>query len=96
MTKRIGGPRRGTRSTLKKNIRNRGKFSIRSYLQEFHAGDRVVLAAEPAVHEGLYHRRHHGRMGTVQNKKGSCYEVMVKDLNKQKTLIVHPVHLKKL
>lgn len=95
MAKRIGGSRRGTRSKLAKNVRRKGKISLTKYLQGFKEGDLVVLSAEPAVQKGLYHLKHHGRQGIVQKKRGSCYEVLIKDINKEKKLIVHPVHLKK-
>ena len=95
MSKRTGGPRRGSRSKLKKNIKQRGKISLTRFFQKFVEGDRVILVAEPAVHKGMYHPRHHGRQGIVQKKRGDCYEVLVKDINKEKKFIVHPVHLKK-
>lgn len=95
MTKRIGGPRRATRGKFKKSARQRGKISITNYLREFKEGEKVVLYAEPAVQKGLYHQRHHGRHGIVKSKKGSCYEVLISDLGKQKRVIVHPVHLRK-
>lgn len=62
----------------------------------FKVGDRALLSAEPAVQASLYHRRFHGRSGTVTGKRGDCYEVAVKDGNKDKMVIVHPVHLRKL
>ncbi len=59
-------------------------------------GERVVLKAEPSYHKGLYFHRFHGKIGVVKAKKGRYYEVVVRDGGKQKTLIVHPVHLKKV
>ena len=47
------------------------------------------------MQKGMYHSRFYGKMGVVKGKKGRCYEVMITDGSKQKTLIVHPVHLKK-
>ena len=32
---------------------------------------------------------------SFKGKKGNCYEVLIKDGGKEKTLIVHPIHLKK-
>ena len=95
MSKRIGGPRRGTRRKFSKNIRQKGKISTTRYIQEFKKGDNVVLCAEPAVQKSLYHQRHHGRQGVVQKKIGKCYEILIRDINKEKKVIVHPVHLKK-
>ncbi len=79
----------------KKNYKRRGKISITKYLQEFEEGDKVILNAEPAVQKGGYFKRFHGLTGEVVGKSGSCYEVMVKDSDKEKKLIIHPVHLSK-
>ena len=95
MSKRIGGLRRRTRRKFSKNIRRKGKISTTRYVQEFKEGDRVVLLAEPAVQKSLYHHRHHGRQGIVQGKRGRCYEILIRDINKEKKVIVHPVHLKR-
>jgi len=96
MVQRIGGARRKSRYKMKKPLRSRGKLSITKYFQEFNLGDRVALKAEPAVQKGMYCLRFHGKQGVVSKQVGSCYEVSIKDHNKQKTLIVHPVHLKRL
>ena len=96
MAKRTGGYRRKTRGIFRKNIKDRGKISIKKYFQEFKTGDKVILKAEPAVQTGMYFRRFHGKVGEVNGKRGECYIVKIKDLNKKKELIVHPVHLKRL
>lgn len=95
MAKKIGGFRRKTRSKLKKSHRQKGKISITRYFQEFKEGERVILKAEPSIHHGMYFPRYHGKSGTVKSRKGRCYEVLINDLGKEKTLIVHPVHLKR-
>lgn len=95
MAQRIGGFRRKTRNKLKKSRGDKGKISIRKYFQQFKIGERVLLSAEPAVQQGMYFPRFHSKTGVIKDKKGSCYEVMIKDGGKEKTLIVHPVHLKK-
>jgi len=95
MTKRIGTSRRKTRSKLKKNVRTRGKISITKYFQIFKTNDKVQLIAEPAVQKGMYFPRFHGKTGKVTGKKGLCYNIEIKDGKKLKTLIVHPIHLKK-
>lgn len=95
MVKRIGSSRRKTRSKLSKDNREKGKIRTSSYFNTFNVGDKVSLNAEPAVQKGLYLPRYYGKIGTIGGKKGRCYEVQVNDHNKEKTLIVHPVHLKK-
>jgi len=95
MAARKGGPRAGTRRKFKKNLRDKGKVSLTKYFTEYKEGDIAVLNAEPAVQKGLYHARFHGRPGTIVGKKGTNYEVQIKDGGKEKLLYVHPVHLKK-
>ena len=95
MTKRTGGSRRKTRSKFRKLESEKGKISIRKYMQSFQAGDKVRLQAEPAIQKGIYFRRFHSKTGEIMNQRGACYEVLIKEGNKQKTIIVHPIHLVK-
>lgn len=95
MSARKGGSRRGTRRTFRKHPRARGKVSLANYFAEFKIGERAVLKADPSVNNNLYHGRHHGRAGTITAKRGECYEIQIMDGNKQKMVIVHPVHLKR-
>ena len=96
MAKRIGSSRRKSRYKLKKNVRRKGKISLSRFFQTFDENDKVRLIAEPAYQKGMYFPRFHNKYGIVKNKKGRCYEIMIKDGRKQKLLIVHPVHLKKV
>jgi len=95
MVKRIGGMRRKTRYKFRKEKRQKGKISITRYFQSFNAGDRVYLGLESAVQKGAYYPRFMGRTGIIKGKRGKCYMVSLNDLGKEKTLIVHPVHLRK-
>ncbi len=95
MVKRIGGLRRKSRYKFRKEKRQRGKISITRYFQSFNAGDRIYLSVEPAVQKGMYYPRFMGKTGIVKGKRGRCYEILINDIGKEKTLIVHPVHLKK-
>ncbi|MBN2142899.1 50S ribosomal protein L21e [Candidatus Woesearchaeota archaeon] len=96
MSKRIGGLRRRTRGELSKPARLRGKISIRKYLTEFKQGEKVVLKLDPACHEGAYHARFMGKIGSVVGKRGACYEVKIRDLEKEKIIVSHPIHLKRI
>ncbi len=96
MVRRIGGARRKSRSKFKKHYQQRGKISLRRFFQRFDAGEHVALVAEPAYQKGMYRARFHGKAGTIQGMRGRAYEVMIHDGNKEKTLLVHPVHLKKV
>lgn len=93
--KRIGGFRRKSRYKFTKERKSRGKISITRYLQRFEIGQQVDLSVEPAVHKGMYKPRFIGKTGTVSGMQGKCYKVQIDDGGKNKTLIVHPVHLKK-
>ena len=96
MVKRTGGSRRKTRHKLRKNVRTRGKISLTGFFQKFSSGDKVVLKADSAYQKGMYFPRFHGKIAVISKKIGTCYEVLLNDQGKDKTLIVHPVHLKKL
>jgi large subunit ribosomal protein L21e len=96
MANRKGGFRRRTRYKFKKPIRASGKLNQRRFFQKLEAGDKVQLTAEPAYQKGMYYPRYHGVVGVVKSKKGTCYNVSIMDHNKEKVLIIHPVHLKKI
>ena len=93
MVKRIGGLRRKSRYKFKKEERRKGKISMTRYFRSFNMGDKVYLSAEPAVQKGMYFPRFMGKTGIVKGKRGRCYEIAINDIGKEKTLIVHPVHL---
>ena len=95
MVKRLGGIRRKTRYKFRKQKRARGKISMTRYFQSFAPGDRVYLTVESAVQKGMYHPSFVGKSGIVKGKRGKCYEVTINDLGKEKTLVIHPVHLRK-
>ncbi|MBN2458319.1 50S ribosomal protein L21e [Candidatus Woesearchaeota archaeon] len=96
MVQRIGGFRRKTRFKLQKPLRQKGKISITNYIATFAEGEKVVLNAEPSVTKGMYFPRFHGKAGIVKAKRGTCYEIEIRDGSVIKTMIVHPVHLKKV
>ncbi|MBI4016505.1 MAG: 50S ribosomal protein L21e [Candidatus Aenigmarchaeota archaeon] len=96
MGKRKGGYRRGSRQLLRKHYRCSGKVSLTNFLASYTPGEKVVLKAESAYQKGMFHVRFAGRIGTVSEKRGRCYEVLIHDGSKEKKLVVHPVHLKRL
>lgn len=96
MVQRIGGNRRKTRNKLSKHPKDKGKINIRRFMQTFEAGDKVGLKADPSVISAMYPPRYHGKTAVVKGKRGWCYEVIMKDDRKNKMLIVHPAHLKRL
>lgn len=95
MAKRVGGFRRKTRSKMRKNIRQRGKISIKNYFQKFTVGDSVTLVPEPAIQNGMFFPRFQGKTGVVMGMQGACYKIHITDGSLVKELLVHPIHLRR-
>ncbi|PIN74427.1 50S ribosomal protein L21e [Candidatus Woesearchaeota archaeon CG10_big_fil_rev_8_21_14_0_10_45_16] len=96
MVTRIGSKQRKTRHKFQKHYRERGKIPLSQYFQVFQEGDKVNLKINSNIQKGQFFRRFHGFTGTITGrKKGSCYEVTIKDGDKKKILYVHPIHMKR-
>ncbi len=91
---RIGGLKRKSRHKYTKGKREKGKIRVSRFMQRFEPGQRVHLSVEPSYHKGLYHSKFIGLTGTIKSTKGNCYEVTVNDSGKEKTIVIHPVHLR--
>lgn len=92
--KKARGKRGKSRNKLRK--RKRDKLTINKLLSSFEEGDRVQLDIEPAVHSAMPSPKLQGLTGNVIGHEGINCKVIVKRGNKDKYLVVHPVHLKKL
>jgi large subunit ribosomal protein L21e len=78
-----------------KKIRTKGKVKLSEYFKEIEDGSRVAVVKE--LSEDIsFPARLQGRSGTVTGNRGTHKVVKLKDGNKEKTFIIHPVHLKKL
>jgi len=93
MGRKAKGYRRKTRSLLKKKPRERGKVGLSKILYEYKPGEKIVIKADPSVHKGMPHRRYHGKVGVIVNKKGRSYVVNVAQGNAIKEIIVRPEHI---
>jgi large subunit ribosomal protein L21e len=62
-------------------------------LREYTIGQKVDVIIDPSVAKGQPHRRFHGKVGTILEKRGRAYVVGLKDGEKPKQLIVRPEHL---
>jgi len=87
------GYRKRTRSLLRKKPRERGKVGLSKILHEYEPGQKVVVKINSSVHKGMPHRRYHGRIGVIANKKGRAYVVGVTQGKAVKEIIVRPEHL---
>jgi large subunit ribosomal protein L21e len=84
-----------TRSLFKKSPRAKGLPPLGRLLVNYQVGDKVDIIIEPSQQKGMPHRRFHGKVGEVQRKQGNAYIVKLNDLNKEKTLIVRPEHIRR-
>jgi len=92
MAQKSKGPRKRTRTLLRKGVRE--KTPITKYLQEFKIGTRVVIKPEPSSDKGRPFKRFFGRIGIVTDKRGKSYIIKIIDGKKEKNIIVRPEHLK--
>jgi large subunit ribosomal protein L21e len=87
------GYRAGTRRLLKKAPREKGKLKLSKLLYEYQPGSQVIIKIDSSVQKSLPHRRFHGKIGTVVNKRGRAYVVSVPQGDAVKDIIVRSEHL---
>lgn len=78
----------------KKKVRQRGKIRLSSYFKNFNIGDSVAVVLDSGV-KSSFPRRIQGSVGKIVAESGMFKLVELKDGNKMKKFIIHPVHLKK-
>jgi len=78
-----------------KNIRKKGKLYLSRYFQEFKEGEKVAVDKEISL-ETNFPDRLQGRTGRIIGKRGRTYFVEIKDIEKIKRFLIHPIHLKKI
>lgn len=93
MGRKAKGYRRKTRYLLKRKPRERGKTGLSKVLREYEIAEKVVIKLDPSVHKGMPHRRFHGRVGVIADKRGRSYVVHVSQGNATKEIIVRPEHI---
>lgn len=79
----------------RKTLRSHGKIQLSRYFQDFKNGDRVAVVRDAAV-QPSFPKTIQGRAGIIIDRRGDSYIIKMNDLNKEKTYIIHPLHLKKL
>jgi large subunit ribosomal protein L21e len=83
----------GARRVLKKKPRERGKPKLGKLLVEYATGSQVIVKMDSSVQKSLPHKRFHGKIGTVVEKRGRGYVVSVADGDAVKKIIVRSEHL---
>jgi len=78
-----------------KRVREKGKIKLSEYFKTLSNGDRVSIVRERGV-VSAFPTRLQGRSGVVIESKGNYKVIKLSDGNKEKTFVIHPVHLKKL
>lgn len=78
-----------------KKIRDKGKLRLSSYFKAIEDGERVAVIDERGV-SFSFPQRLRGMSGKVVKSRGKFKEVLIKDGNKEKMFVIHPVHLKVL
>ncbi len=78
-----------------KKIRTKGKLKLSAYFKNIDDGERVAIVDERGVRMG-FPARLRGMSGKVKCSRGRFKEIEIKDGNKLKTFIIHPVHLRVL
>ena len=79
----------------RKRQREHGKIKLSRWFQDFKKGDKVAVIRELSF-QPKFPKQLQGRSGIIESKRGNSFIVKIKDLNKEKTYIIHPIHLKKL
>lgn len=93
MGRKAKGYHSKTRSILKKNPREKGKTGLSKILYEYKPGEKVVVNIDSSIHKGMPHRRYHGKIGVIVNKRGRSYVVNVTQGRAIKEIIVRPEHI---
>ncbi len=93
MVRKSKGYRSRTRRLLEKHPRRRGLPSPDRLLYDYKIGEQVVILIDPSVHKGQPHKRFHGKVGTIIEKRGRAYVVAMKMGGKVKKAAVRPEHI---
>jgi len=83
----------GTRSLLRKPTREKGKPNIGKILQEYQPGSQVIIRMDSSVQKSMPHKRFHGKIGTIIEKRGRGYVISVPQGNSIKQIITRSEHI---
>jgi large subunit ribosomal protein L21e len=83
----------GTRSLLRKPTREKGKPKISKLLHEYAAGDEVIIKMDSSTQKSMPHKRFHGKVGQIIEKRGRGYVISVPQGETRKTIIIRSEHM---
>src|SRR6059058_2519986 len=91
--KRSKGIRNRNRTLLRRKPRDKGKNPLGRLLIPYTPGQMVTISINPSVQKGMPHRRYHGRVGTIAEKRGRSYVVEVAGTKTPRIIIARPEHI---
>ena len=91
--KRSKGIRNRTRTLLRRNPRDRGKNPLSRILTSYAPGQMVTISINPSIQKGMPHRRYHGRVGMISEKRGRAYVIQVTAGKVPRLIIARPEHI---
>ena len=83
----------GTRSLLRKPTREKGKPNIGKILQDYTPGSQVIIKMDSSVQKSMPHKRFHGKIGKIKEKRGRGYVISVPQGEAVKDIIVRAEHM---
>ncbi len=78
---------------MKKAPRAKGKPKLTKFLTEHAIGASVIIKIDSSQQKALPHRRFHGKIGKVVEKRGRGYVVSVAQGNSMREIITRTEHL---
>ena len=80
---------------MRRRPRDRGKIALGSLLVDYQPGQKVRILVNPAVQKGMPHRRYHGRIGMIAEKRGRSYVVDITAVEGKvlRHIIARPEHI---
>ena len=83
----------GARRLLTKKPREKGKPNLGKLLANYEVGSQVIIKMDSSVQKSLPHKRFHGKVGMILEKRGRGYVVSVSKGDATKQIIVRSEHL---
>ena len=78
---------------MRKPVREKGKPKLTKFLYQYENGASVIIKIDSSQQKALPHRRFHGKIGQVIDKRGRGYIVRVAQGDSIREIIVRTEHL---
>ena len=84
---------KGNYSKKGRRLKSKGRVAVTGFLKTFDVGETARIDINPRFKQGRPALKFNRRMCKILAKQGKSYKVLVKDLNKEKTMVVANIHL---